>query len=191
MITAVIVSCNQESLLKQHLSAYVKAIETISGQLVIIDDGSTDKTKDYVTTHFPDIRYMRTLYEDGYCKAFNKALPLIDTPYILCIDPSISLSAVSLSNVIQNMKTTQAFMLSFPTYSGKSKHPSYALKRKGFSCELTSNIPEPHLCFISELMCFNAKRLQAFGGLQTHYFHPVFAWFDLITSARCQGQQTG
>ena len=79
-------------------------------------------------------------------------------------------------------------MLSLPTYSGKSKHPSYALKRKGLLCELISSTPEPNLCFISELMCINTKRLQAFGGLQEHYFHPAFSWIDLISSARCQGQ---
>lgn len=75
---------------------------------LIVDDGSTDNTKEVVSSFVEegaiDIKYYFT-NNGGKYKAYNKAIDLVSTPYFVCIDSDDKLSNVkSVDIMIKNME---------------------------------------------------------------------------------------
>ena len=48
MLTFLLIVNNQETYLKSHLQQYLSILKPINGNMIIVDDGSTDSTKEYV-----------------------------------------------------------------------------------------------------------------------------------------------
>ncbi|MBH37647.1 hypothetical protein CL658_01290 [bacterium] len=186
MVTLLLIACNQEGLLKDHLSTYKCLMDSIQGNIILVDDGSSDHTKEYVTTHFEMISYMKNPVELGYCQSFNKVLPYIKTPYVLCIDLTIDIRFIPLKKALAYAKKNKIFMTSFPFLHHNKQFYGYYLVYKQFKLHFQeTSLKQP--CFCSELMLLDTKRLQKLGGFSLHYHSTAFSWHDLIYRAIKEG----
>ena len=187
MVTLLLIACNQERLLKEHLSTYKRLMDSIQGEIILVDDGSSDHTKEYVTTHFETISYMKNPVELGYCQSFNKVLAYIKTPYVLCIDLNIEVRFIPLKNVLSYAQKNNIFMTNFPFSHQNKQFYGYYLAYKQFRLYFEeTSLKTP--CFCSEVMLFDTKRLQKLDGFSSHYHSTAFSWYDLIYRALKEGE---
>ncbi|MBA94678.1 MAG: hypothetical protein CMP21_02830 [Rickettsiales bacterium] len=187
MVTLLLIACNQERLLKEHLSTYKRLMDSIQGKIILVDDGSSDHTKEYVTTHFETISYMKNPVELGYCQSFNKVLAYIKTPYVLCIDLNIKVRFIPLQNALAYAQNNNLFMTSFPFVHQNKQFYGYYLAYKQFRLYFEETSLKPS-CFCSEVMLFDTKRLQRLDGFSSHYHSTAFSWYDLIYRALKEGE---
>lgn len=85
--TVVIPTYNRAKYIRKAISSVIR--QTCKDwKLLIIDDASTDKTKDVVEKYLlhPNIMYHRLETNVGISKVMNTALSMVDTPYLVQLD---------------------------------------------------------------------------------------------------------
>ncbi|RAP27106.1 hypothetical protein DID74_00805 [Candidatus Marinamargulisbacteria bacterium SCGC AG-333-B06] len=187
MVTLLLIACNQEYLLKKHLSSYQRLLKSVNGNIILVDDGSVDRTKEYIHTHFNSIKYMRNPKEIGYCQSFNTVLPYINTPYFLCVDLHIDIHYLPLQETLSYVQHNHLFMAGFSCSSQQKISYGYGLCYQGLNLHLRS-LQKKTACFFSEVMLLDTKRVLLFNGLSDHYHTLSFSWYDLIFRSVQQGQ---
>lgn len=87
LVTVVIPTYNRAKFLPRAIKSILKQT-TKKWKLLIIDDGSTDKTKKVVKRYLSDsrIRYVRIKKNRGVSNALKKALSMVDTKYFTQLD---------------------------------------------------------------------------------------------------------
>ncbi len=190
MITALLISHNQCTQLKQTLSTLHSHLSSINGHIIIADDASIDDTKDYITVHYPDITYMCNTYTEGYCATFNKALPFVTTPYIFVLDPSISTLSLSLSNILsycQSLPKNLLTTLPLRTNASSLFWDHIKLHYTGTQCTISTSSPESAPLFFSEAMILDTLLTQSLPPLSTVYNSTFYAWLDFSFKGRQLG----
>lgn len=73
-ISIVIPSYNGKHLLERFLPSVIKACETYEGEteMIVVDDGSVDGTKEFVMKSFPDVKVIRIRNNKGFASACNR-----------------------------------------------------------------------------------------------------------------------
>ncbi|MCM3632970.1 glycosyltransferase family 2 protein [Paenibacillus camelliae] len=87
LVTVVIPTYNRAKFITRAIDSILKQT-TPNWKLLIVDDGSKDKTKEVVERYLQDprIRYVRLNKNKGVCYALNHALSLVDTKYFSQLD---------------------------------------------------------------------------------------------------------
>src|SRR5690606_30739416 len=87
LVTVVIPTYNRAKFITRAIDSILKQT-TPNWKLLIVDDGSKDKTKEVVECYLQDprIRYVRLNKNKGVCYALNHALSLVDTKYFSQLD---------------------------------------------------------------------------------------------------------
>ncbi|QGQ94918.1 glycosyltransferase family 2 protein [Paenibacillus psychroresistens] len=87
LITVVIPTYNRAQFIARGIRSVIRQ-STGRWRLLIIDDGSTDRTRSVVKRFLKDprIRYVRLKKNRGVCYALNHALSLVKTPYFSQLD---------------------------------------------------------------------------------------------------------
>ena len=69
----IVLSWNKKDLLKECLDALELAVEYDGGghEIILVDNGSTDGTQDYVRTHYPNVRIIELDRNYRFCRANN------------------------------------------------------------------------------------------------------------------------
>jgi len=139
LFTVVIPTYNRE----KHVE---KAIRSVLRQtckdwkLLIIDDASTDHTKQKVGKYlyYPHVQYYRMEQNSGISKVMNRALSLVDTPYLVQLDsddwlPKRSL-AVLKKHIRKDRKNTALFYGNVRVWRVKDRNGlcSFRVKHKQF-----------------------------------------------------------
>ncbi len=55
-------------------------------RVIMIDNGSTDGSVEYVREHFPDVRIRAFHSNTGFCRAVNEGIALAETPYVILLN---------------------------------------------------------------------------------------------------------
>ena len=55
-------------------------------EILIVDDASTDDTREFVANNYPQVRYLRQNHNQGCGTARNRALQEATNPYVLILD---------------------------------------------------------------------------------------------------------
>ncbi len=55
-------------------------------RVIMIDNGSTDGSVEYVRKHFPDVRIRAFHSNTGFCRAVNEGIALAETPYVILLN---------------------------------------------------------------------------------------------------------
>jgi glycosyltransferase involved in cell wall biosynthesis len=82
--TVAIVTKNRKEELAQAIESAVK--QDVSCEVIVVDDGSTDGTSEFVSQHYPSVRLMSFPESAGYIVRRNQAAQMARAPIVFSID---------------------------------------------------------------------------------------------------------
>jgi len=104
-LSVIIVSYNSIRVLENCLFSVQKAIQTIDGEIIIVDNNSKDKSKEYLPSKFQGVKFIFNNENLGFAKACNQGFKISSGHYILFLNPDTVLSEASLTDCISFLKT--------------------------------------------------------------------------------------
>ena len=137
MISVIIPTYNQEQDLKQNLAnivhtCYKEGISDIS----VIDSGSRDRTKDYVTIHYPKINYLEmpvSSYSGKQDSPENWGIRQAENNYVLVVTPEMRIIPFSTKEILSQFKKNDYFSISLAYYEQKNNlYTSWLWKNRNY-----------------------------------------------------------
>jgi len=99
------VSYNSMQLLENCLFSVQKAMLTIKGEIIIVDNNSTDGSKENLAAKFPGAKFIFNNENLGFAKACNQGFKISSGDHILFLNPDTVLSETCLTECISFFKT--------------------------------------------------------------------------------------
>ncbi len=86
-LSVVIVNYNVKHFLEQCLCSVQKAMEGVEGEVIVIDNHSSDNSLDYLVPRFPGVRFIGNQENKGFARGCNQGLAAAAGKYILFLNP--------------------------------------------------------------------------------------------------------
>lgn len=133
-ISVIIVTYNSEPVLPGCLEHLKTALRSLSNELIVIDNGSTDGSIDTAQRLFPDCRVVSNNANLGFAAACNRGAEAAEGEYLLFVNPDLEIDPDAIVNLLKTYEShSNAGLLSgrlrfndgafqpscrnFPTYS--------------------------------------------------------------------------
>lgn len=107
MVSVIIVTWNSEEYIEQCFTALVGVKNFDSLQIILVDNGSKDKTVKIVEEKFPYVRVVRNSYNAGLSQAINKGVRLASGKYILLFNPDVIVMETTIHKLCQFMDSRE------------------------------------------------------------------------------------
>src|SRR5258705_2981451 len=104
-LSIIIVNYNSRSLIEECLVSINKALFGIKSEVIIVDNNSTDDSKEYLPSRFIDVKFIFNNENLGFAKACNKGYKTSSGNYILFLNPDTILSEICLTDCISFFET--------------------------------------------------------------------------------------
>lgn len=99
-LSIVIVNYNSKFLIEQCLGSVRKAITGIDTEIIIVDNNSTDGSKEHLADKFPGLKFIFNNDNVGFAKACNQGFRISSGRYVLFLNPDTILSENCLADCI-------------------------------------------------------------------------------------------
>ena len=122
LLSVIIVNYNVKYFLEQCLCAVQKACAVIEAEVIVIDNNSSDGSREWLQDKFTSVKFIWQATNDGFGKANNKALQQATGAYILFLNPDTIVAEDSFTLCVQQMQqdsTTGALGVRMIDGSGK------------------------------------------------------------------------
>ena len=86
-LSVIIVNYNVKYFLEQCLCSVIKACHTIDAEIMVVDNNSTDGSRELLSSRFPSVDFIWNDVNLGFAKANNQALSKATGDYILFLNP--------------------------------------------------------------------------------------------------------
>ena len=100
-----IVNLNSRSNLYNCIKVLPESIPDIAYEITVVDNGSRDQSIQMLREHYPDVRIIKNLRNEGYTKAINLALRESVGDMIVLLNPDTIPQAGAISKMIEYMKS--------------------------------------------------------------------------------------
>lgn len=107
-LSVIIVNYNVKYFLEQCLYAVKKACVNIDAEIIVIDNNSTDGSREWLEPKFSGVRFIWQSTNDGFGKANNHALRQAKGDFILFLNPDTIIAEDSLELCIAAMKKNES-----------------------------------------------------------------------------------
>ncbi len=107
-LSVIIVNYNVKYFLEQCLYSARKATKDISAEIIVVDNNSTDSSRDYLTSVFPEVVFIWNRENVGFARANNLAMKRSTGKYILFLNPDTILAEDTLTKCIHCMEQNPA-----------------------------------------------------------------------------------
>ena len=104
-LSVIIVSYNSMELLENCLFSVQKSMQSIDGEIIIVDNNSKDGIKDHIPSKFPGVKIIFNNENLGFAKACNQGAKISSGNHILFLNPDTGLSETCLTDCITFFKT--------------------------------------------------------------------------------------
>jgi GT2 family glycosyltransferase len=104
-LSVIIVSYNSMELLENCLFSVQKSMQSIDGEIIIVDNNSKDGIKDHLPSKFPGVKIIFNNENLGFAKACNQGYKISSGNHILFLNPDTGLSETCLTDCITFFKT--------------------------------------------------------------------------------------
>ena len=160
--TALIPTRNRRELLGTVLEAILA--QSVPVEVIVLDDGSTDGTADWVREQFPVVRVCRTEVSQGPTYQRNQGALLATTPYLFTIDDDCLLASPhTIAQTIALMDDRQVGAVTIPFMNIKAD-------RIVRSVAPDSNGVYATFEFYGGMVAFRRDAFLKLGGYRTSYF---------------------
>ena len=102
-LSVIIVNYNVEYFLEQCLQSVEKAMQSVSGEVFVVDNMSVDGSVDMVRRKFPDVHMIANQENTGFSKANNQAIKLSKGEYVLLLNPDTVVEEDTFEKVVRFM----------------------------------------------------------------------------------------
>lgn len=99
-LSIIIVNYNSRSLIEQCLVSINNAAAGINTEIIVIDNNSSDGSKEWLPQNFPGVRYIFNDMNAGFAKASNQGFKISSGSYILFLNPDTILTKTCLKDCI-------------------------------------------------------------------------------------------
>ena len=86
-LSVIIVNYNAKYFLEYCLCSIRKAMKNLKGEIFVVDNNSTDDSRDFLCNKYPWVNFIWNTKNEGFAKANNKALQKVSGEYILFLNP--------------------------------------------------------------------------------------------------------
>ena len=86
-LSVIIVNYNVKCFLEQCLYTVLKASKNINAEIIVVDNCSTDKSRQWLEPLFPQVKFIWNTINEGFSKANNRALKEVNSDYVLFLNP--------------------------------------------------------------------------------------------------------
>ena len=104
-LSVIIINYNVKFFLEQCLLSLLKAAKEIACEILVVDNASTDGSKEYLTDKFPQVHFYWLSSNLGFGKANNYAFQKAKADYILLLNPDTIIAEDSLMLCLEYFKT--------------------------------------------------------------------------------------
>ncbi len=104
-LSLIIVSYNSMRVLENCMFSIQKAMQTLDGEIIIVDNNSKDGIKEHLPSKFPGVKFIFNNENLGFAKACNQGSKISAGEYILFLNPDTVLSETCLTDCISFFKT--------------------------------------------------------------------------------------
>ena len=99
-LSIIIVNYNSKLLIENCLLSVKKALDNISGEIIVVDNNSTDGSKEWLQQKFLLTKYIFNDANLGFAKACNQGFKISSGGYVLFLNPDIVLTETCLKECI-------------------------------------------------------------------------------------------
>src|SRR6185436_6251146 len=104
-LSIIIINYNSKSLLEQCLNSVSIATKEIKNEMIVVDNNSTDGSKEYLPSKFPGVKFIFNNGNLGFAKACNQGFKISSGNYVLFLNPDTVLPETCLIDCISFFET--------------------------------------------------------------------------------------
>jgi len=104
-LSVIIVNYNSMRLLENCLFSVQIAMLKIEGEIIIVDNNSTDGSKEHLPPKFTDVKFILNDSNPGFAKACNQGFKISSGKYVLFLNPDTILTETCLKDCISFFET--------------------------------------------------------------------------------------
>lgn len=86
-LSVIIVNYNVKYYLEQTIFSVYRAVRNLDAEIWVVDNASTDGSKEYILQRFPKVHYLYNEENVGFSRANNQAIRLSEGEYVLLLNP--------------------------------------------------------------------------------------------------------
>lgn len=102
-LALVVVTHNHHDILRSCLCSIFAAMEGIDGEVIVVDNASTDATSVVMTREFPQVRYLHNPVNVHYTRAVNQGMRATGGRYVMLLNDDTVLDQNSLRTLLRFM----------------------------------------------------------------------------------------
>ncbi len=102
-VSVIIVNYNVREFLEQAIRSVELASATLSVEIFVVDNDSSDGSVDMVRSQFPDVQVIANRENTGFSKANNQAIKIANGRYLLILNPDTIIREDTLSSLVDFM----------------------------------------------------------------------------------------
>jgi GT2 family glycosyltransferase len=149
LISACIVTRNASDALKRYLDSLTKSVrDTAELEMIVVDNDSSDDTKEMLRDHFPQAKHIFRQPGVGFSKGINEAIANSQGEFILIATPSTEITENTISILLNHLLNHQETGVVGPKIinpDGSTQHSS-------------KKMPTPKVAMLHTLYLFGAIR---------------------------------
>lgn len=102
-LSIVIPSWNTRELLENCIRSIFRETKTTSLEIIVVDNGSSDGSKEMISSRFPGVRLIENDHNLGFAKASNQGIEATRGRYILLLNSDTAILASALDRMVRFM----------------------------------------------------------------------------------------
>lgn len=88
-VAVLILNWNGASLLRRYLPSVVENTNSEIGDVIVVDNGSTDESLTFLGVQFPQVKVVRLDENYGFAEGYNRAIKMLDYKYTLLLNSDV------------------------------------------------------------------------------------------------------
>nr|WP_297310094.1 glycosyltransferase family 2 protein [uncultured Flavobacterium sp.] len=108
-LSVIILNYNVKNFLEACIKSVQKAIQNIDAEIIVVDNNSTDGSREMMKLVFPEISYLFNDYNAGFPKGNNQGVALAKGKYLCILNPDTIVAEQTFTSIFKHIQNLSNF----------------------------------------------------------------------------------